>query len=169
MNPNLLYACLEYAKPAEKTTRVLLTKLYSKESVTELVEFTDYIALKLPTVSSVDELKELDKRLRDIRQETIEKAARKTYYRTYDFPDRIGARDAAAILCFSLEKQTLSLSVHTVKQKIITDVLFVVSHAKTLGPRLRTHVWKSFSRRTCFHLQLSQWHTPPVWQTRRGH
>lgn len=40
-----------------------------------------------------------------------------------------------------LRLDNISIS-HQCIQKLTTDVLFVISHAKTFGPRIRNHVWK---------------------------
>jgi len=91
----------------------------------------------LPVVSGVEELKELEKRLKGVREQGWDKMTRHCY-EPGDAPDRGGARDAA--LAFSLVRGTLNLSSNQISQKVHTDVLFIVSHAKSFGPRLRTHV-----------------------------
>lgn len=75
--------------------------------------------------------------------EQMERVARRTYCRSGDIHDRTGARDAAAKLCFSIIKQSLPMHENKVRKKVVTDVLYVVSHAKTFGPRLRRHIWKT--------------------------
>jgi hypothetical protein len=61
-------------------------------------------------------------------------------------PDKRNARNAASILYFSLIKGTFDVTIQRIQQKVMTDILFIVSHAKTFGPRIRTHVWKYFNQ-----------------------
>lgn len=146
MKPKLLYACLSYADTGYGSPAVLLTKLSTLVAVEDLITMMDYLGIvhKVPLISTVEDLKGLELRLKNIKSETMEKVARRTYEPSGDVPDRYAARDAAAELCFSMARSCLDLTDQKIKAKVTTDVLFIVSHAKTFGPRMRTHVWNTF-------------------------
>ncbi|KAL7575551.1 hypothetical protein ACA910_020127 [Epithemia clementina (nom. ined.)] len=143
---NVLYACLAYAESNLKNPAVLLTKLESTSgSVPELIRAMEFLCLSVPKVSTLDELCQLEKALKDTKAEEMTKIARRTYERSYEIPDRCGARNAAAKLCFSLVQQSLdATNSNKIRSKIVNDVLYVVSHARTFGPRLRKHLWRTF-------------------------
>jgi hypothetical protein len=147
MDPKLLYACLSFADTNYLSPAVLLTKLSKTIDVEDLLALLDYLGIedKISKVSTVEELKVLKVRLKDIKRETLGRVAR-MHVPSGDIPHRDKARDAAVELCFSMARSCLDVTSNKTKSKLTTDVIFVVSHAKTFGPRLRTHVWKTFDR-----------------------
>jgi hypothetical protein len=166
MNPKTLYSCVAFAAGGSTQPHVLLTKLSRKESsVDKLVEMADYLCIDLPTVEDVIDLVDLEKKLKDIKQKEIMRVARRSYERSYEIPDRQGARDAAAVLCFTIAKQSLSQT-NQIRSKLSNDVLFVVSHARTFGPRLRTHTWRAFESK--FSLTSKQWKQFERWVSEEG-
>lgn len=146
LDPKVLHACVSFGASGFGSPGLLLTKLSVSVEISELMTTADYLMIDMKTISSLKELKILELSLKDVKNETMWKVARHTYEPTGDTPDRHGARDASAELCFSLNKQTLNLNDNQIKSKITTDVLFVVSHAKTFGPRIRTHIWHEFQK-----------------------
>ena len=150
MNPKALYPCLCFAESGFESPALLLTKSSKTVSVCKLLDLVEHLGLinEFHLLKDMDQLKALESKLKDIKEETFVRVARKTYAPSGDIPDRLGARDAAAILCFSLARQTinLSLSNNHLRQKVQTDVLFVLSHAKTFGPRIRTNIWNEFNK-----------------------
>ena len=148
VDPDSFYSCMAFAESSFKQPTLLLTTLSKKKNgVEDLISTADYIGIDIPYISTLDELLELEKALRDVKGETFVKIYRKTYEPSGEIPDRMGARDAAATLCFSIAKQTLPISSNNkIHQKVVTDTLFILSHARTFGPRLRTHVWAEFQK-----------------------
>ena len=142
-----LYPCIAYAESGFNSLTLLLTKLPTTGDAADVVKTMHFLCLDVPTISTRDELVELEKSLKDTKSETMVKVARKTFDRSYEIPDRNGARDAATKHCFSIIQNILDLSDSKTLQKVVNDVLYVVSHAKTFGPRLRRHVWNTFDRR----------------------
>ena len=61
-----------------------------------------------------------------------------------DVPDRQGAREVAATLCFTILRWSVDVLENKIQPKLTTDVQFVVAHAATSGPRIRTHIWRAF-------------------------
>ena len=83
--------------------------------------------------------------LRNVKGQEMFKEARHCFV-PGSAPDRLGARNAAASIVCSFVQGSLNLQDNRIRQKVMTDVLFIVSHAKTFGPRLRTHSWNEFER-----------------------
>ena len=121
--------------------------LSRKSHLSEVVEISDYLCQNLPFVNNITELITLEKRLKDVRPQRMTEIARRCY-EPGDCPDRFGARDAAAQLALSIVRGSLNLCDHMISQKVRNDVLFIVSHARTFGPRVRSHVWKVFNETT---------------------
>ena len=61
-----------------------------------------------------------------------------------DVPDRQGAREVAETLCFTILRWSVDVLENKIQPKLTTDVQFVVAHAATFGPRIRTHIWRAF-------------------------
>ncbi len=104
-------------------------------NVKNIVDLSEFLCRSLPVVKDDDELKKLEERLKDVR---------KSYYEPENVSGQVGARDEAARLAFSLVLGTIDLSTNKNRSKVSMDVLFIGSHAKTFGPRLKTHVWRLF-------------------------
>ena len=92
-------------------------------------------------------MKELEESLKDTKSQEMIKMARDCYAPGVG-PDRDSARDAAAVLAFSIALDAIDLSTSKIRNKVQMDVLHVVSHARSFGPRLRTHIWRVFNERT---------------------
>lgn len=125
-------------------------------SVCKLLDLVEHLGLinEFHLLKDMDQLKALESWVRMVR------IARRTYAPSGDIPHRLGARVAAAILCFPLARQTmnLSLSNHQLRRKVQTDVLFVVSHAKTFSLRIRTNIWNEFNKlHSLTTKQMKQW------------
>ena len=125
-------------------------------SVCKLLDLVEHLGLidEFHLLKDKDQLKALESRVRMVR------IARRTYAPSGDIPHRLGARVAAAILCFPLARQTmnLSLSNHQLRRKVQTDVLFFMSYAKTFGPRIRTNICHEFNKLHALTTkQMKQW------------
>lgn len=141
IHPESFYACIAYAHSAFMLQSLLLTKLSTGSgsgSVQELICTADHLGINIPTISTMDELVDLEKDLRNGKDDCEEG------------PDRSSARDAAARLCFSIAKGSIPMlssnENNKIKQKVVTDTLFIVSHQRIFGPRLRTHLWMEFEK-----------------------
>lgn len=146
VEPSLMKLFVFYANNSYKESSVLLTKLSRKKRASDVVELSNYLCHNLPVVTNLQELKMLEERLKDVKQQELEKVARGCYEPGHA-PDRFGAREAGAQLAFSLVLNTLDLHNSQIRNKVVNDVLFIVSHAKTFGPRLRTHIWRVFNEK----------------------
>lgn len=139
IHPESFYACIAYAHSAFMLQSLLLTKLStSSDGVQELIRTADHLGIKIPTISTMDQLVDLETDLRNGKDDCEEG------------PDRSSARDAAAKLCFSIAKGSIPLlssnDNNKIKQKVVTDTLFIVSHQRIFGPRLRTHLGIEFEK-----------------------
>lgn len=138
----LLYPCISYAQSGYTEPSLLLTKLSRSVCGTMLNDLITMLCIDIPVVNDYESLSLLEINLRRIKNETNYISKRTIQY----YPcDRIGARNSAVIFYFSMMKGTLDITDQRIRQKIMTDVLFIVSHAKTFGPRIRTHTWKFFN------------------------
>jgi hypothetical protein len=139
-DPDILMACLYFAETRpDYSPSTLLIGLATRCTVKELVDRLDYLCMKDFTISTPDQLQNLERTLKNIKLD-------RRPWKCYRAPDARLARDAAAILCLSIAKCTLPLdSDSTMRQKVTNDVLFVLSHTKTFPSRIRTHLWQCFS------------------------
>ena len=147
IDPYLLKICIFYAENYQyfNSRSCLLTKLSKKRDFSELLQLLDYLGVepKIEFATDLSSLKCLEERLKDIKD---------GYPDECSFPGeddnwagRAEARNAAVELCVTLLMQRsgdISLP-HRCIQKLQTDVLFVISHAATFGPRIRNHVWNA--------------------------
>ena len=81
-----------------------------------------------------------------------------------DVPDRQGAREVAVTLCFTILRWSVDVLENKIQPKLTTDVQFVVAHAATFGPRIRTHIWRAFQDKgklsqPQYQRQFEQWLT----------
>mmetsp|Transcript_12615 Transcript_12615/g.15894 ORF Transcript_12615/g.15894 Transcript_12615/m.15894 type:complete len:288 (+) Transcript_12615:137-1000(+) len=128
MNPDVLHACISNAQSGFLDSSLLLTKLSIKVSIRDLCTLADYLGITLPTIptsSGLRHLIDLEEDLKDKRDWSID-------------------RDAAAKLCFTIRNHSLDHNDNKIKSKLTNDVLFIVSHGHTFGPRIRTHIWRTF-------------------------
>lgn len=142
----LLYPCISYAQSGYKEHSLLLTKLSRSVCGTMLNDLLTMLCIDIPIVNDYESLSLLEINLRRIKNETNYISKRKIQFYQCD---RIGARNSAVIFYFSVVKGTvtgtLDITDQRIRQKIMTDVLFIISHAKTFGPQIRTHIWKFFN------------------------
>jgi len=130
-DPTVFKAFIAYACDNHKNMSLLLTKLPRGNLVQDIIDLSDFLCRSLPLVDNLEELNELEKRLKNIKKHFIS-------------PKRNEARNAAAQLAFSLIRGSIDLSNNRLRSKVFNNVLFVVSRAKIFGPRLRTHLWRVY-------------------------
>ena len=162
IDPHILHACIAFAISNFQSPSLLLTKLSSSSNVDDLVDALDFLGMKLPIISSTAELAETEKRLRKGHSRRTSANAH-----SHEIPNRVSAKDAASEICFSIAKNSMDLSNDQFMKKQITiDILFIVSHPKAFGPRLRTHAWNIFQK--CITLTLEQKKQFARWVTEEG-
>lgn len=124
---------------------MLLTKLSRKNNVSDIIALADFFLQPISVIDNIEELKKVEIRLRNVKGQEMERIARHCFAPGLA-PDRLGARNAAACIVCSFVQGSLDLQDNRIRQKVMTDVLFIVSHAKTFGPRMRTHAWNELKR-----------------------
>jgi len=147
IDPYLLKICIFYAENYQyfSSRSCLLTKLSKQRDFSELLQLLDYLGVepKIEFATDLSSLKCLEERLKDIKDGDPYECSMPG--EEDNWAGRAEARNAAVELCVTLLMQRsgdISLP-HRCIQKLQTDVLFVISHAATFGPRIRNHVWNA--------------------------
>jgi hypothetical protein len=135
LDPNLLKACVAFVETYKRRPARLFQALETSCSVEDLVLQSDYLLVDLPCISTFKQLLYLEKKIKKAKQ------------KIWTFDEEDDAKDAVAILCISLARKSLQLNDKDqgIRQKVVNDTLFILSHARAFPPRLRTHLWQSLS------------------------
>lgn len=120
----------------------LFAKLPASSCAREMLAELDFFLVDPPTVRAVDDAS-FKHQLRDVSDEYDRICRRGPIERTRT-ADRHSARKAAAELAVGLELGKYN-SVET-RNQLYNSILFVLSHPRTFGPRLRHHVWQLASK-----------------------
>ena len=142
IDPESFYACIAYADSAFTQQSLLLTNFFRECNVRELTSTADYLGIDIPIISTIEELLDLEKTLRNS-------------------DDYRSARDSAAKLCFSIAKKSIRPFPNfshnnngppirqpgdAIRHEMITAMYFIMRRPNMFGPRLRTHVWTEFEK-----------------------
>ncbi|EFA75944.1 hypothetical protein PPL_10520 [Heterostelium album PN500] len=140
----------------------LLRSLPKDRDIGEVFRMMDYLMLKLD-VGDQWTLKDIYCRLKD-NQTYVDKIARHCYETVKgNVP---GAMDAATVLYLKLENNMIDWRNNTTKSVAYNLFLYVISHPRVFGPRIRHHLWISIKNNLWYRISPKQQAALPKWQPR---
>uniref|UniRef100_A0A7S1W5K9 BTB domain-containing protein n=1 Tax=Alexandrium catenella TaxID=2925 RepID=A0A7S1W5K9_ALECA len=135
-DPALVRAVLEFVSSGDAMH--LFTKLPKASSAKDMLVELDFFCVEPPAVRPISD-KSFKTSLKDVKDEYQRVCKRGPIEKSYS-ANRFGARNAAAELAVGLESATYDLTNHRIRQELYNSVLFVISHSRTFGPRMRHHI-----------------------------
>ena len=143
-DPVLVKAVLNFVSSGKALH--LFGTLPKTASARDMLQELDFFCVDPPEVRALDDAS-FKQELKDVSDEYM-KVCRRGPVEKVHSADREGARNAAAELAIGLERGSYNMSCHKTRQQLFNCILFVVSHSRTFGPRLRWHLM-ALSRNLC--------------------
>ena len=135
----------------------LFTKLPCQFSATEILSVLNYFCIEYPSIRQLDD-SSFKNQLKDVKDDVI-KICRTVYETTK--ANRFGARNAAAEFAIGLEISAYDLTKNRTMNYVYNYLLFIISHSRTFGPRLRHHIWNLAIKKINFtpnqNKELNRW------------
>ncbi|EGG19207.1 hypothetical protein DFA_02455 [Cavenderia fasciculata] len=146
---------------ATKRLSSLLRCLPKDRSIREVFNMMDYLLLKL----DIDDwpLETINGKLKD-NQDYVEKIARHCF--TTVKGNAPGAMDAATVLYLKLETGAIDWNNFKTKSVAYNLLLYVLSHPKAFGPRIREHTWISIQKNLWSKISVKQQAALSKWKPR---
>mmetsp|Transcript_150522 Transcript_150522/g.464471 ORF Transcript_150522/g.464471 Transcript_150522/m.464471 type:complete len:245 (+) Transcript_150522:107-841(+) len=156
-DPVLVKAVVQYATSGHALH--LFAKLPKTSSAKAMLTELDFFCLEPPPVHPMDDAS-FKQALKDVKDE-YEKMCRRGPVEKTRSANRFGARNAAAELAVGLETEKYDIAIGRIRHQLYNNVLFILSHSRTFGPRLRHHVWAVAKSKVQFspkqHSELQSW------------
>ena len=144
-DPMLVHAVVSYATSGNPFH--LFAKLPPSSSAKEMLAELDFFLVEPPTVRAANDAS-FKHELKDVKDEYTRTCKGGPIERTHR-ANRHAARNAAAELAVGLELGKYEDSVIT-RNHLYNNILFILSHPRTFGPRLRHHIWELASSHLSF-------------------
>lgn len=145
-DPALVKAVLLFATSGDNLH--LFAKLPRTSSAKAMLAELGFFCVEPPAVRPIDDAS-FKQALKDVKDEYGREFKRGPIEKFHS-ANRFGARNAAAELAVGLETEKYNLGSNKTRSQLYNNVLFIVSHPKTFGPRLRHHVFELARSRTRF-------------------
>mmetsp|Transcript_15346 Transcript_15346/g.42073 ORF Transcript_15346/g.42073 Transcript_15346/m.42073 type:complete len:237 (-) Transcript_15346:179-889(-) len=136
-DPLLVKAVLEFVSSGHSLYS--LTKLPKASSAQAMLVELDFFCVEPPAVRPLDDAS-FKRQLKDVKDEYGRECKRGPIEKVYS-ANRFGARNAAAELAVGLQNEKYDISIQKTRQQLYNNILFIMSHSATFGPRVRHHVW----------------------------